>query len=440
MEACIIKKVKIERLWGVKDIECQLNDDVNVIIGANGSGKSTFLNLIEGVLQCDAPMLMSVQFKVVTLYLAGNPDFKYIKVKQEQIEDSLVFTYSFGKGIVFKFNSYDSRRIVGRYSYRGSTVDEIRKYLDGIVKTSWLSVNRFNPFLERDRDRAENRSYMEIDDNLVNTKVRTLMHELVVYRLRLTNHINQLANKQNQEVFSLLLFNKEYDVFNPDKVQAFSQMEARGTQLSLFKIFRQLGISTEKRDAIVEHIQAMSEVVKKVQNGENLNLNDVFPLSLINRTISLIEISKRYSEEIDKILEPVKKYQNCLQRFMEDKEFSFSDNSGELHIDIKPIMSKEYKDKELVGRKSIGYNSLSSGEKQLLILLTQTLLQESKNYVFIADEPELSLHIDWQHKIIEAIRELNPNAQIIVATHSPEIAGKWQKHITNLQNVTTYGE
>lgn len=436
MEACIIKKVKIEKLWGIKDIECQLNDDVNVIIGPNGSGKSTFLNLIEGVLQCDVPILMSVQFCSVTLEL-NSKAFRQIKLVQEQGDDSPVFTYSFENDLVYRFSYFDYRR-GSRTSYRNSIFEEIKRHLDDIVNISWLSVNRFNLNLERER--LENRGFgMEIEDNLVNTKLRNLMHELVVYRLRLGNHINQLGTKQNQEVFSLLLFNKEYDVYNPGNVHAYSQLDPKSTQAALFRIFRQLGISSEKKEDILEHIKAMSQVVDKFHNNEKLNLNDVFPLSLINRTMSLIEISKRYTEEGEKIMEPVNNYIKCLQRFMEDKEFSFSDNSGELHIDIKPIISKETK-KELIGKKSIGYNSLSSGEKQLLILLTQTLLQENKNYVFIADEPELSLHIDWQHKIIGAIRELNPNAQIIVATHSPEIAGLWQESITNLQNVTTYGE
>lgn len=82
--------------------------------------------------------------------------------------------------------------------------------------------------------------------------------------------------------------------------------------------------------------------------------------------------------------------------------------------------------------------SLSSGEKQLLILLTETLLQQNSPTIFIADEPELSLHIDWQRKIISSVRELNPNAQVIVATHSPEIAGLWTSNVINMANITKY--
>ena len=122
-------------------------------------------------------------------------------------------------------------------------------------------------------------------------------------------------------------------------------------------------------------------------------LNDIFPLSLVNRTLSLIDISKKYTSQKDNVLEPVSKYLKCLQRFMNEKDFSFSEKTGNLNIQLKPI--KINNEGEFFERNiEIQHYSLSSGEKQLLILLTQTLLQEKQPYVFIADEPELSLHIE----------------------------------------------
>jgi predicted ATP-dependent endonuclease of OLD family len=41
--------------------------------------------------------------------------------------------------------------------------------------------------------------------------------------------------------------------------------------------------------------------------------------------------------------------------------------------------------------------------------------------VILIDEPELSLHVDWQRRLVPSMRLLNPLAQLIVATHSPEI-------------------
>lgn len=70
--------------------------------------------------------------------------------------------------------------------------------------------------------------------------------------------------------------------------------------------------------------------------------------------------------------------------------------------------------------REIDFTVLSTGEKQLLIILFKIFL--SGNSLITLDEPELSLHISWQQKLLEAVNKLNPNAQLIVATHSPEIA------------------
>lgn len=71
--------------------------------------------------------------------------------------------------------------------------------------------------------------------------------------------------------------------------------------------------------------------------------------------------------------------------------------------------------------KKIETHQLSSGEKVLLIILMTVLIQDQKHSIFFIDEPETSLHIEWQRKLIGFIRELNPNAQLIIATHSPAI-------------------
>jgi predicted ATP-dependent endonuclease of OLD family len=68
---------------------------------------------------------------------------------------------------------------------------------------------------------------------------------------------------------------------------------------------------------------------------------------------------------------------------------------------------------------NIGVASLSSGEKHLLMILVETLLA-SDNSIMI-DEPEISMNVDWQKRLIKIMRTLSPEAQLIIATHSPEI-------------------
>jgi len=70
-------------------------------------------------------------------------------------------------------------------------------------------------------------------------------------------------------------------------------------------------------------------------------------------------------------------------------------------------------------KERIGLASLSSGEKHTLRLFIATLLAGSNT--LLVDEPEISLHVDWQRRLISAMHQLNSPTQLIIATHSPEI-------------------
>lgn len=80
---------------------------------------------------------------------------------------------------------------------------------------------------------------------------------------------------------------------------------------------------------------------------------------------------------------------------------------------------------------------LSSGEKQMLVILLTALVQENRPGVMLMDEPEISLHIEWQQRLITLIRTLNPNTQIILCTHSPAIImDGWMDAVTEIGEIT----
>ena len=55
------------------------------------------------------------------------------------------------------------------------------------------------------------------------------------------------------------------------------------------------------------------------------------------------------------------------------------------------------------------------------------------------DEPEVSLHFDWQKVLIQYIRELNPTIQIILATHSPAvIINGWHDKVSDVRDLITF--
>lgn len=79
---------------------------------------------------------------------------------------------------------------------------------------------------------------------------------------------------------------------------------------------------------------------------------------------------------------------------------------------------------------------LSSGEKQMLIILLTVLVQDKQPYTLFMDEPEISLHVEWQQRLIGLIRDLNPNAQIILTTHSPAvIMDGWIDCVTDVEDI-----
>ena len=80
---------------------------------------------------------------------------------------------------------------------------------------------------------------------------------------------------------------------------------------------------------------------------------------------------------------------------------------------------------------------LSSGEKQMLVILLTVLVEDCQPYVLFMDEPETSLHVEWQQKLIGLIRRLNPNVQIILTTHSPAvIMNGWMDAVTEVTDIT----
>lgn len=81
---------------------------------------------------------------------------------------------------------------------------------------------------------------------------------------------------------------------------------------------------------------------------------------------------------------------------------------------------------------------LSSGEKQMLVILLTVLVRDGSHCVLFMDEPEASLHIEWQQKLIGMIRRLNPNLQLILTTHSPAVIMEgWLDAVTEVSEIST---
>ncbi len=93
-----------------------------------------------------------------------------------------------------------------------------------------------------------------------------------------------------------------------------------------------------------------------------------------------------------------------------------------------------------IGETLLPYQ-LSSGEKQMLAILLTVLVEDNRHYVLFMDEPEVSLHVDWQQRLIDLILDLNPNVQIILTTHSPAvIMNGWADRVTEVSDISDQNE
>jgi predicted ATPase len=91
--------------------------------------------------------------------------------------------------------------------------------------------------------------------------------------------------------------------------------------------------------------------------------------------------------------------------------------------------------------KGISVYQLSSGEKQLLVILLTVLVQDNTPTILLLDNPEIALHFDWSEALIENIRTLNPNVQLIIATHSPDLIMKgWFDRVFELSDLLAMGD
>lgn len=83
----------------------------------------------------------------------------------------------------------------------------------------------------------------------------------------------------------------------------------------------------------------------------------------------------------------------------------------------------------------IPWQSLSMGEKQILLLLLMVSNTNQMPCIFFMDEPDLSMHIDWKEILVKELHELNPNMQIILSTHAPSVITGWHDKVKEVNQL-----
>ena len=309
-----IERIEIKSLWGRFDVDWTLHQDVNILVGENGTGKSTILKLVGEILgkQIDTNDENLVSSKMESVVLIKLSNDKYIWYPTIDV-DGLFNTATYSCDENINLNNFDYYE----WEYNDEKRDKI-KY-----------------------------SNIKINFQLLQTFESQLLEE---------ETIQKIGNNEIKTSLDFILYNLEKSYWK--------------YQIELFERIVDLGLDKDK----------------------------------VNK------IHQLFFKKINEFFEPTGK---TIGQRKTDKAIIFNQNGTELSL-----------------------YQLSSGEKQLLAILLTVLFQDEKPYILLLDEPEISLHLKWQYKLIDTIRALNPNCQIIIATHSPSLfSDGWNDRVFWIEDI-----
>lgn len=278
----------------------------------------------------------------------------------------------------------------------------------------------------------------------------------------LTNNDKSLSTISHSKIEAILENNSKYistkNKINPS--EATNEI-VKKIEEDLLKIINNK-ITKEQKDKLIKNLKEkiskkinddINEIItnKKTNEIKQPNINKTLEKKDQKSFIGKIEIDRKFSDEIKKInvcyisninlsansvqnitkidgelstlleLETIPEIENLVKSKTKKEIFTknlnkyLNDSEKKAFIKDKTINIKK-KNGDILNQKK-----LSSGENQLIYILLKICNTIGKKSVIILDEPEISLHLKWQKKLLSTIKEINPQSQIIAATHSPAL-------------------
>ena len=366
-----------------------LREDVNVIWGYNGSGKTSLLKILHSALLNDATPLIRVPFTRATVGIVDeHGDKEYVRtVTKDDLRRTDV-------GQLALADSDDDDEELRQQYIRNLQAHAVSLSAEWKTEPK-ITTHRFAfrhgylPISRVSEARARRRRTRPMAELIDEASFDKLFAEQITdlwfdYNQRALVQIRMAQDRGLARIIGLVLATKESgspvsiedaDVAYRIVKEFFANQGRLGTMLNLS---REAFIRNYESNRLAQEV--VSEVVD-VQRGINL--------------------AQEPQHEIESLL-------------------------GRLYGGKKKV---ELRGREVVissGQTPIPLESLSSGEKQLLQLLLECLAA-GPNPVLI-DEPELSLHVDWQNQLVQNMRIVNESAQLIMATHSPEVMASLADH------------
>ena len=422
-----LSKIKIEGLFDLFDytIPLENNENLLIITGPNGFGKTMILNIIDSFFNNKLDFFHKLVFKSITIWTSEHKKFIIEKNKAEnEIEASI-----FANGIFITSHKHLLRKSNIFISGSNKIISSIYYNLHSDI----LSETKKHTEKENIITEETNESFYERLDSLSN--------QLKIYLIKEQRLLRRNPKKKKTDNSSDFFIQSETEIFVIDTIEEYATELKDLINNNLdesYTITQQIDstfpkrLLSEKGNLTVEEFNKRFNLLKLRQEklklfGLSESEQEVPSYDEQNANVLLVYLKD--SEEKIKVFDSLVNKLELFTNILNDRRFTFKS----IKIDRKKgfiFLTKN--------GVELSLTDLSSGEQHEVVLLYELIFKTNPNTLVLIDEPEISLHVTWQKEFLSdllKILELQ-KMQVIVATHSPQIINDRWDLVFNLETQT----
>jgi len=438
-----ISRISVEKLFGRYTYEIPSKDITDadflkllILYGENGSGKTTILNLVYHI-------LATAERKGHRTYIARQP-FKRFEV--EIADGTRIIARRKGDNLDGAFEWLISKRnkilatvslpVDERKAVAGSLPENIEGKYNEVIKTiKDLDVQLY--FLSDDRKILGQASEAEEEEGLYLLEREELDERIVRRHLLRRDKYQGLPLEKAIEYLVDWIKNQAFKGSSQGETSVSAIYSNVIKSIASFPLDH-AQYSAEQLNQLLDTIDNLSA---KNNEFSALGLMPPWNMEEIARTLRdtnegtkaiLYSITKPYVDGIQARFKALEQIKNLINIFIRNMNDFYIDK----HVDFNLVEGlRIFSDQGQILPPSI----LSSGEKQLLLLFCHTIVASEKSSIVIIDEPEISLNVTWQRKLIRALLDCVGSGylQLVLATHSLELLTQYNNHVAKLCNLAS---
>lgn len=430
-----ITKLKIFKLHNLVDKDIDFYKDLNLLYGANGSGKTTILNILAYILKGEIFKLEIYNFEKIILFYENekNENFEMIVQNYEEyfnvyFEGKYHKINKFNKEILFERDSIDEdlkehyfrknvicREIYNKFNCLYLPLDRVNTNYDE------YSHHRLS-YLQMRNGRNNLFRYMKYDKGL--DKVQEIIYNQYI---KISRTIESLTNKFKNNILKSLVTLKQKTTQEVIKELMNSKYYKKKEKYTQILIENKIIEKTEKENYEMIYDDIFDYIENIYISGEkDISFEWMYRVFEISKINEIIKLDDDFQSHKSRVYKPINRFLDAVNSFLTS---SCYEKKMEISTNGKLIL----KDTKSNGVIDIVY--LSSGEKQIITFFAYLIfgLEEKKPAIVIVDEPELSLHLSWQKIFLKQAMSVNEDVQYIFATHAPEIIGNYRDYTINIR-------